>query len=234
MGLRVYTGSPFCARQVLYMFVSELRLQRYCNKILKARKKAKRRFLLSFTLITNHIQHNKESYMDININGNPGTGNTFTEVHIGTVQNYNPNATTVINNNYGDKPKAVQPVGKAETDATHGNLKAGILAYVDRISRFADKAWQGRYLDLWRKILEIPEVEATVYDPGKQKNTPFNRNLIANIIYMMCNEKVITETNATTLAIAIEGDKDHPIRARLREYPDDRELRQKIEEAIRG
>ena len=36
--------------------------------------------------------------MDINIKGNPGTGNTFQEIHIGTVQNYNPNATTVINN----------------------------------------------------------------------------------------------------------------------------------------
>lgn len=37
--------------------------------------------------------------MDININGNPGTGNTFQEVHITNVQNYNPNATTVINYN---------------------------------------------------------------------------------------------------------------------------------------
>ena len=26
--------------------------------------------------------------MDINIKGNPGTGNTFQEVHIGTVQNH--------------------------------------------------------------------------------------------------------------------------------------------------
>lgn len=43
--------------------------------------------------------------MDINITGNPGTGNTFQEIHIDTVQNYNPNATTVINNNYGDKQK---------------------------------------------------------------------------------------------------------------------------------
>lgn len=43
--------------------------------------------------------------MDINITGNPGQGNTFQEIHIGTVQNYNPNATTVINNNYVEKPK---------------------------------------------------------------------------------------------------------------------------------
>lgn len=44
--------------------------------------------------------------MDLKITGNPGTGNTFQEVHIGTVQNYNPNATTVINHNYGERHKA--------------------------------------------------------------------------------------------------------------------------------
>lgn len=44
--------------------------------------------------------------MEIKIEGNPGTGNTFQEVKIGTVQNYNPNATTVINNNHGSYPKS--------------------------------------------------------------------------------------------------------------------------------
>jgi len=38
--------------------------------------------------------------MDIKIEGNPGTGNTFQEINIGTVHNFNPNATTIINN-YG-------------------------------------------------------------------------------------------------------------------------------------
>ena len=37
---------------------------------------------------------------------------------------------------------------------------------------------------LWRSILALPEVDAVVYNPGKQKNTTFNRNLIANIIYI--------------------------------------------------
>ena len=31
--------------------------------------------------------------MDIKIEGNPGTGNTFQEIKIGYVENYNPNAT---------------------------------------------------------------------------------------------------------------------------------------------
>lgn len=43
--------------------------------------------------------------MEINIKGNPGQGNTFQEIHINKVDNFNPNATTVINNYYGDKQK---------------------------------------------------------------------------------------------------------------------------------
>ena len=41
-----------------------------------------------------------ENAMDININGNPGTGNTFTEIHVQHAGSVNPNAQTV-NNNYG-------------------------------------------------------------------------------------------------------------------------------------
>lgn len=71
--------------------------------------------------------------MDINIKGNPGTGNTFQEVHIGTVQNYNPNATTVINNNYGDKPKPTSAPDKTMQHAEREQRKAEIMEYVSRI-----------------------------------------------------------------------------------------------------
>ena len=64
--------------------------------------------------------------MDINIKGNPGTGNTFQEIHIGTVQNYVPNATTVINNNYGDKQKPAASVDKAMEGAEREQRKAHI------------------------------------------------------------------------------------------------------------
>ena len=121
--------------------------------------------------------------MDINITGNPGTGNTFQEIHIGTVQNYNPNATIVINNNYGDKQKPVSPSDKAMGDAEKEQCKAEIMDYVAHLKPYISKEWKNRYETLWRSILAIPEVDAVVYKPGKQKNTTFNRNLIANIIY---------------------------------------------------
>lgn len=166
--------------------------------------------------------------MDINITGNPGTGNTFQEIHIGTVQNYNPNATTVINNNYGEKPKTAPPAVKPQQDAEKEQRKAEILEYVAKLGKYVAKDWRNRYETLWKEILALPEVDAVVYDPGKQQGTTFNRNLLARIIYIMCNEKVVTENNASHLTYALEGDAEHSVRAQLRMYPADSDIRQKV------
>ena len=162
--------------------------------------------------------------MEINIKGNPGTGNTFQEVHIGTVQNYNPNATTVINNNYGDKPKAASSPDNNLTDAEREHLKSEIMTYVSRIKQYVANEWKNRYETTWRSVLDIPEVESLVFNPGKQKNTLFNRNLVANIIYIMCNAGFYTDTNATALTIALEDDKEHSVRQQLAKEPADRLL----------
>lgn len=83
--------------------------------------------------------------MDINIKGNPGTGNTFQEVHIGTVQNYNPNATTVINYNYGDKLKATSSPDNNMTDDEREHLKSEIMTYLLRIKQYVATEWRNRY-----------------------------------------------------------------------------------------
>ena len=170
--------------------------------------------------------------MDINITGNPGTGNTFQEIHIGTVQNYNPNATTVINNNYGDKQKLVSPSDKAMGDAEKEQRKAEIIDYVGNVIPYVSKEWKNRYETLWRSILAIPEVDTAVYEPGKQKNTNFNRNLIANIIYIMCKEGILTTDNAATLAQALEGDKDHSVRAQLHTEPIEKLLAKHVRDLL--
>lgn len=166
--------------------------------------------------------------MDINITGDPGTGNTYSETHIGYVQNYVPNATTVINNNYGDKPKAAPAADKVLQDAEKEALNATIVEYVSRLKSHVSKDWKNRYEATWQKILSLPDVKDQVYDPGKQKGTTFNRNLVAHIIYIMCNANVFDTQNATTLTIALEGDKDHPVRNQLGKSPDDREMTAKI------
>lgn len=159
--------------------------------------------------------------MDINIKGNPGTGNTFQEVHIDTVQNYNPNATTVINYNYGDKPKAMSSPDNNMTDDEREHLKTEIMTYVSRIKQYVANEWRNRYETTWRSVLDIPEVKSIVFSPGKQKDTLFNRNLVANIIYIMCNAGFYTDTNATALTIALEGDKEHSVRGQLAKGPAD-------------
>ena len=170
--------------------------------------------------------------MNIKIEGNPGTGNTFNEVHIGVVENYVPNATTVINNHYGDSRKA-QPTADKDTSKADLLVRRGeIMQYVGNLKQYVAKEWKNRYESIWASILDIVEVAAVIFEPGKQKDTTFNRNLVANIIYIMCNQGIITETNATTLTVGLEGDKDHPVRAQLRKDPDDSDLKLKIESQI--
>ena len=166
--------------------------------------------------------------MKVEITGNPGTGNTFQEINISSVQNYNPNATTVINYNYGDRLKPTSAPDKAMQQAEREQRKAEIMEYVSRIKMYVADEWKNRYETIWRSVLDIPEVEAVVYEPGKQKDTLFNRNLVANIIYVMCEGGVFATDNATTLAECLEGDKDHSVRAKLRQNPDDKTLERHV------
>lgn len=172
--------------------------------------------------------------MDIHITGNPGTGNTFTDIHINTVNNYNPNATTVINNYNVDKQKSAPATEKVLQDAEREQRKADIMDYVANLKEYVSKEWKNRYETLWKEILNLPEVDAEVYEPGKQHGTTFNRNLIANIIYIMCKKGVIAETNATKLTVALEGDKDHPVRAKLKESPANKEITDKVYSLLEG
>lgn len=170
--------------------------------------------------------------MDINIKGNPGQGNTFQEINIGHVDNFNPNATTVVNNYYGEKQKPAPAAENVLQDAEREQRKAAILQYVAKLTQYVSKDWKNRYDTLWKNILALPEVEAEVYEPGKQKGTTFNRNLIAHIIYIMCKEGVIADNNATHLAIALEGDKDHPVRTQLGQYPSSRDIKDQVLQLI--
>ena len=110
------------------------------------------------------------------------------------------------------------------TDDEREHLKSEIMTYVSRIKQCVAKEWKNRYETTWRSVLDIPEVKSIVFSPGKQKDTLFNRNLVANIIYIMCNAGFYTETNATALTVALEGDKEHSVRGQLAKEPADRLL----------
>lgn len=172
--------------------------------------------------------------MDIKIDGNPGTGNTFQEINIGTVQNYNPNATTVINyNGVGgeikdgqktEKPKAKNPMEMRELPP----IREQIMLYVSCLNTkdLVNLEWLGKkYMDLWNAILDLPEVEERIYNPGKQQNTTFNRSLVGRIIYYLGNlmkgKTVYKDYNASTLSMKLEGTIEHSVRNEMGKSPSD-------------
>ena len=170
--------------------------------------------------------------MEVKIDGNPGTGNTFQEIKIGYVENYVPNATTVINNHYGESGKAKPQTDKETSKADLLVRRGEIMQYVGNLRPYVSEKWKNRYEATWHAILDLPAVAAVIYEPGKQKDTSFNRNLVANIIYLMCDRGIIDESNATKLTEALEGDKDHSVRAQLRTEPVDAVLLREVKELL--
>lgn len=184
--------------------------------------------------------------MDIKIKGNPGTGNTFQEIHIGTVHNFNPNATTIINN-YGtsgerlnekksqkgaeddthDDPKQSIPgnrqreqLKESEEEINRSRIRAEILDYVSRVRTFVRLDKRDRYMQMWEGILELDAVRPFVYKTGKQKRTSFNRKLIANILHHLDTHHIYKAPyKASDLALALEDDYEMSVRGELGKYP---------------
>ena len=170
--------------------------------------------------------------MDIKIEGNPGTGNTFQEVHIGTVQNYNPNATTVINYNgtcgEGEvaKPKKTPPTtikSMLEQDLIDTMpIRKEILNYVSCIRPFVKDEFKDKYMQMWDDILNLSVVEERIYNPGKQQNTNFNRKLVAEILHFLDSKKIYKAPfNAKAMTEALEHDWEHSVRRDLAFDPSD-------------
>ena len=184
--------------------------------------------------------------MDIKIEGNPGTGNTFQEINIGTVHNFNPNATTIINN-YGiseerhkeKKPQKGAKDGAAddselsspnngqfeqqkesEEEINRSRIRAEILDYVSRVRSFVRLDKRDLYMQMWEGILELDAVRPFVYKTGKQKRTNFNRKLIANILHHLDTHHIYKDPyKASNLALALEDDYDMSVRGELGKYP---------------
>ena len=72
--------------------------------------------------------------MDVKIEGNPGSGNSYYEYHINKVETFAPNATTVINNYYSDRKPAQATLSKAEENAVLIQRQHEILDYVAVLS----------------------------------------------------------------------------------------------------
>ena len=151
------------------------------------------------------------------------SGRPLTIFNIREVHQLNPNATHVTNHYYGDQfvPKEVQrnePSAPAPENATRNPQL--IIDYVMRMHPLhIREEWKEKYQALWEEILELPAVSATIYNKGKQQGTTFNRNLVANILHLMAEKKMLTTDNATKLAMTLEGTSDTSVRAQLGVMP---------------
>lgn len=116
---------------------------------------------------------------------------------------------------------------------TASSAKKVIIDYVNRLLPLVKDEYQKSYDDLWNGILEIKEVKLLVYDKGKQQDTSFNRNLVAQIVHQISDIIYLPTANATQMAECLEPGKgvDHSVRQKLGETPD-KVIKKSIEKYI--
>lgn len=129
--------------------------------------------------------------MELKIEGNPGTGNHYTEVRIENIENNFPNVKEVkiIKGTDGQKTTVMSdgsstPEGNnpSSGDKDKEAKREDILKYVGKTLPLVLYQWKDKYMDLWRDILDIPAVDAIIYKKGRQQKTSFNRKEVLHII----------------------------------------------------
>lgn len=163
--------------------------------------------------------------MHLIIEGDPGTGNTYQEITIQHVENYNPAATTV-NNYYGTRVPGKKTSSTSTTNEAIdvAPIRQEILNYVSRLRTFLVDKEKSGYMKLWGEILDLDIITGEIYNPGKQQGTNFNRSLVANIIYYLVKKGYFGDKNSynsSLFAVALEGSAEHSVRAELRMLPAD-------------
>lgn len=121
-----------------------------------------------------------------------------------------------------------------KTTNCNPSAKEAIMDYVGRLKPVVREAYLDCYDQLWQGILELKEVRMQVYDCGKQKDTKFNRNLVAQIIHQMASTIYVPTANTVKMAQYLEPSKgsDHPVRQKLGEVPE-KNIRKSVDEYLK-
>lgn len=165
-----------------------------------------------------------------------------TQIGDGATFYNNAGAQNVIINHFGGKKASTEEHRDEETTKRMDEellarreleVKETILQYVGKLIGFVDDFWKEKYLLLWQNILNIPAVRNIIYDPGIQRNTPFNRKALGNILYLLKNNGVFKpETSATSIASALEGNPNASIRINMGQKPDSNEISDNVKKLI--
>ena len=193
------------------------------------------------------INTNPIPFMKVQIEGNPGEGNTYSETtyNIKNVETLAPNATTIVNKHYhisgpitpaeeasleaivasdeaeDQQPMATRPNPRPIIDTEP--IRQEILTWVSKVRPFLCDAWKADYMNIWGDILNMQEVNEKIYNPGRQQNTNFNQYLVVNILYYMFEEcGALSENedyNASALCSSLIGTTEHQLRKELSKNP---------------
>lgn len=112
--------------------------------------------------------------------------------------------------------------------------KEAILEYVGRLKPVVKEECLGQYERIWEGIMELSQVKDVIFDKGKQQDTTFNRNLVAQIIHQISSFVYLPTANTVQMAECLEPEKgvDHPVRQKLGETPD-KPIKKSIEEFLK-
>ena len=112
--------------------------------------------------------------------------------------------------------------------------KEAIIDYLDRLKPMVKAEYKDRYDTLWEGVLELSQVKAVIYNKGKQQDTTFNRNLLAQIIHQL-GVLYVPTANTVQMAMQLEPEKgaDHPVRQKLGEVPE-KTIKKAIDEYIKA
>ena len=125
-------------------------------------------------------------------------------------------------------------IEQREKDKVDLSVKTAIMEYVKRLLPLVKEEYKRSYELLWQKILELKEVKLLVYNKGKQQDTTFNRNLVAQIIHQL-GSRIYTDAKPVNMVEYLEPGKgrDHSVRQKLGELPE-KVVAKTIEEVIKG
>ena len=110
----------------------------------------------------------------------------------------------------------------ANSDANQKPGKEAIMEYLWRLKPVVREQYLSVYGEIWDGILELHEVKMQIYQKGKQQDTTFNRNLLAQIIHQVSDRLYLPTANTVKMAEYLEPEKgmEHPVRQKLGESPE--------------
>ena len=129
--------------------------------------------------------------------------------------------------------RSIEKEEKKSGESASGSKEA-IMEYVGRLKPVVKTEYQADYDTIWEGILELTQVRTHVYKKGKQQDTTFNRNLVAQIIHQVSDWLYLPTANTVKMAEYLEPEKgsEHPVRQKLGESPE-RDVKKAIEAYVR-